>query len=240
MRLQDHETMIYQVGDHSGVYCIESAGSARVYFVGAPEFTLIDAGMPDKADKILSALANIGVQPLHVKRIILTHHHYDHVGSLWELKRRTGAQVIAHHRDADYISGKRQRRAPRRFTGRLVFGLMNLFGTRNLPGVEVDRRVNDGDTIGAFTVVHTPGHTPGHICLLRNGYLFSGDLLMAKASAFSETPHVFTTDVPTSRASIRQVARLEFEAILSSHHPPVVFGAMGKVRVLAEKLGTLP
>lgn len=231
--------MIYQVGDHSGVYCIESAGSARVYFVGAPEFTLIDAGMPGTAGKILSALANIGVQPLHVKRIILTHHHYDHVGALWELKRRTGAQIIAHHRDAEYIAGKRLRRAPRQFSGRVIFGLMNLFGARNVPGIEVDRRVSDGDTIGGFTVVHTPGHTPGHICLLRNGYLFCGDLLTAKASAFSETAHLFTADVPTSRESIRKAAQLEFEAILSSHHPPVVFGAMNKVRALAEKLGTV-
>ena len=109
--------MIFQVGDKSGVYCIENAGRARVYYV-APEATLIDAGEPGKADKILSALANIGVQPLHVKRIILTHHHYDHVGSVWELKRRTGAQVIAHHRDTEYVSGKRLRRPPRQFSGR--------------------------------------------------------------------------------------------------------------------------
>ncbi len=230
--------MIYQVGDHTGVYCIESAGSARVYYV-APEATLIDAGMPNKTDKILSALANIGVQPLHVKRIILTHHHFDHVGSLWELKRRTGAQILAHQRDADYIAGKRPRRAPRQLSGRLLFGLMNLFGTQNVPGVEVDHRVQDGDTIGGFTVIHTPGHTPGHICLLREGFLFSGDLLNAQASAFTETAHLFTADIPTSRQSIRKVAELEFEAILSSHRPPVVFGAMSKVRELAKKLGTL-
>src|SRR5512143_2540767 len=111
--------MIYQVGDKSGVYCIEGEGSARVYYV-APEATLIDAGMPDKADRILSALANIGVQPLHVKRIILTHHHYDHVGSVWELKRRTGAQIVAHHRDAEYIAGKRPRRPPRQLSGRVM------------------------------------------------------------------------------------------------------------------------
>jgi hydroxyacylglutathione hydrolase len=231
--------MIFQVGDKSGVYCIESAGHARVYFV-APEATLIDAGEPGKADKILSALANIGVQPLHVKRIILTHHHYDHVGSVWELKRRTGAQVVAHHRDAEYVSGKRLRRPPRQFTGRVLFGLMSLFGARNVPGVQVDQRLQDGDTVGSFSVVHTPGHTPGHICLLRDGYLFTGDLLLAKASGFAETPHVFTADVPTSRESIRKVAALKFDAVLSSHNPPVVFGAQNKLRDLANKLGMMP
>ena len=231
--------MIYQVGDKSGVYCIENAGSARVYFV-APEVTLIDAGEPGKADKILSALANIGVQPLHVKRIILTHHHYDHVGSVWELKRRTGAQVVAHHRDAEYIAGKRQRRAPRQISGRVMFALMNLAGARSVHGVEVDRRVQDGERIGQFVVIHTPGHTPGHMCLLRDGYLFSGDLVNAKAGAFGETPHLFTADVPTSRQSIRLVADLKFNVVLSAHHPPVVFGATEKMRELANKLGTLP
>lgn len=231
--------MIFQVGDKSGVYCIDGAGQARVYYV-APEATLIDAGEPEKAGKILSSLANIGVQPLHVKRIILTHHHYDHVGSVWELKRRTGAHVYAHHRDADYISGKRLRRPPRQWSGRIMFGLMSLFGARNVPGLEVDHRLQDGDVIGGFSVVHTPGHTPGHICLLRNGYFFTGDLLFAKASGFNETPHLFTADVPTSRESIRNVALLKFDAVLPAHNPPVVFGAQNKLRELANRLGPLP
>ncbi len=232
--------MIYQVGEKSGIYCIESAGQARVYFVGAPDYALIDAGMPGKADKVITALAQIGVQPLQVKRIILTHHHWDHVGGLWELKKRTGAEVIAHARDADYVSGKRQRRAPRRLSGRMMFTVVGLVGAHNVATVEVDRRVNDGDQIGSFTVVHTPGHTPGHICLQRGDCLFSGDLLLATSPAFRETPHIFTADVPTARESIRKVAKLEFQTILSSHNPPYVFRAAERVRALASKLGTLP
>jgi glyoxylase-like metal-dependent hydrolase (beta-lactamase superfamily II) len=228
--------MIYQVGEKSGVYCIEGAGAARVYFVGAPEFTLIDAGMPRRADEILSNLAQIGVQPLKVRRIILTHHHWDHVGSLWELKRRTGAKVVAHPRDADYINGRRTRRAPRQFFGRIAYSFFGLLGARAIPTVDVDQLVNDGDQVGSFCVIHTPGHTPGHICLLRDGYLFSGDLLMASAGAFRETPHIFTADVSTSRTSIRKVAQMQFDAVLSSHHPPYVFGAAEKMRDLAEKL----
>ncbi len=229
--------MVYQVGDKSGVYCIESAGQARVYFVGAPEYTLIDAGTPGKADRIITALAQIGVQPLQVKRIILTHHRWDHVGSVWELKKLTGAEVVAHTRDADYISGKRPRRAPRRLPGRAIYALFGLFGARNLTGVEVDRPINDGEQIGSFTVVHTPGHTPGHLCLLRGDSLFSGDLLLATSPSFHETPHMFTADVPTSRVSIRKVAGLDFQAILSSHSPPYVFRAAERVRALASKLG---
>jgi glyoxylase-like metal-dependent hydrolase (beta-lactamase superfamily II) len=232
--------MIYQVGEKSGVYCIENAGSARVYYVGAPEFTLIDAGMPGKADQIIRALANIGVQALRVKRIILTHHHYDHVGSLWELKRRTGAQIIAHARDADYIAGRRTRRPPRHLSGRMMHTLINLMGARNSTGVDIDRIVNDGDRIGGFTVIHTPGHTPGHVCLLWGDYLFCGDLLRATGAEFREMPHVFTADVPTSRVSIRHVAELDYGVLLPAHDPPHVFGAAERVRALADKLGMLP
>lgn len=232
--------MIYKVGNESNVYCIEGAGNARVYFVAAPEYALIDAGVPGKADIILRALAQIGIQPLQVKRIIVTHHHWDHVGSLWELKKRTGAEIIAHLRDAEYITGKRLRRAPRGAAGRIAYAAFGLFGACNLQNVEVERRVNDGDQIGGFSVVHTPGHTPGHICLLRDGYLFSGDLLMAGAGEFRETPHMFTADVPTSRASIRKVTELQFQFILSAHHPPHVFGSAEKVCALANKLGMLP
>jgi hydroxyacylglutathione hydrolase len=101
----------------------------------------------------------------------------------------------------------------------------------------VDRLINDGEQIGSFTVVHTPGHTPGHLCLLRGDSLFSGDLLLATSPAFHETPHMFTADVPTSRVSIRKVAGFDFQAILSSHSPPYVFRAAERVRALASKLG---
>ncbi len=229
--------MIFQVGDKSGVYCIENIGAARAYYV-APESTLIDTGDPHKADRIVSALAQIGVQPLQVRRIIITHHHWDHVGSLWELKRRTGARVVAHRLDANYINGKRPRRAPRQPLGRAMYSLFGLLGARDLPTVEVDMCVNDGDRIGSFTVVHTPGHTPGHICLLRGDCLFSGDLLVPSAGEFSERPSMFAADPATARASIAKVAQLEFQAILSSHSPPYVIGAAERVRELAERLGT--
>lgn len=232
--------MIYPVGDKSGIYCIEDAGPARVYFIGAPDYCLIDTGTPGKSDRVLAALAQIGVQPLQVKRIVLTHHHLDHAGGVWELKKRTGAQLFAHPSDADYITGRRARRAPRGTPGKTIVGAFSWTASRTLPAVGVDRAVNDGDRIGSLTVVHTPGHTPGHICLQRGEFFFSGDLLQASSVEFQETPHELTADVPTSRQSIRKVAKLEFQAILSSHNPPYVFGAAEHVRELADRLGMLP
>jgi glyoxylase-like metal-dependent hydrolase (beta-lactamase superfamily II) len=75
---------------------------------------------------------------------------------------------------------------------------------------------------------------------LRDGYLFSGDLLQATPGEFRETPHIFTADVPTARASIRMISKLNFDVILSAHNPPHVFGAADRVRELADKLGMVP
>lgn len=231
--------MIFQVGDHSGIYCIDNAGPARVFYV-SDERTVVDTGVPGSVDKILSGLAQIGVSPLQVKRIIVTHHHADHVGSLFELRKRTGAPVVAHPLDAEFINGKRARRAPKGAIGKLMFGTMSLLGMNRLPNVEVDRCVEDGDQVGGFQVIHTPGHTPGHICLLYDKYLFSGDLLLATPGAFEETSHLFTGDLALSRQSIVKVAQLKFDSLLSSHRPPYAFGAAEKMRELAQKLEASP
>lgn len=229
--------MIFEVGDHSGIYCIDNAGPARVYYVSG-EYSLVDAGIPGSVDKILSGLAQIGVSPLQIKRLMITHHHADHVGSLFELKKRTGAQVVAHMLDAEYINGRRARRAPRGVMGKLMFGAMVLAGANRLPSVDVDHPVEDGDQVGGFQIIHTPGHTPGHICLLYDKYLFSGDLLQAMPGEFEETPHLFTSDLDLSRTSIGKVAQFDFESLLSAHRPPYAFGAAEKLRGLAAKLAS--
>jgi glyoxylase-like metal-dependent hydrolase (beta-lactamase superfamily II) len=120
-----------------------------------------------------------------------------------------------------------------------MHGIFSVMGMGRLPSVDVDRVVEDGDEIGGFKVIHTPGHTPGHVCLLYGKYFFSGDLLQATPGAFEETPALFTGDIPLARASIGKAAKLEFDSLLSAHRPPYVAGAAEKVRELARQLGTL-
>lgn len=229
--------MIYPVGEESGIFCIEGGGPARVYFVQAPEPLLIDAGAVGQSETIFRSLASLGVRPLDIKKIIITHHHADHAGGLWELHKRSGAKLYAHINDADFIRGRKPRRAPRRGLTKMYHNAVSLIGPSEPRPVALDGKLRDGDEIAGLRVIHTPGHTPGHICLLRGPVLFSGDLLEATAGGFSETPHALTSDLPTSRKSIRMIAKLEFTAILSGHRPPYVIDANNKVRELAEKLG---
>jgi glyoxylase-like metal-dependent hydrolase (beta-lactamase superfamily II) len=90
-----------------------------------------------------------GVEGATVVAIVQTHGHADHVQALAELKRRLGVDVLAHPGD----------RYP----------------------VIPDRELGDGDVVDfgrrSATVLHTPGHTPGSICLVAGGHLISGDTL---------------------------------------------------------------
>lgn len=228
--------MIYEIGSGTGVYCIEGAG-ARVYYVARPEPMLVDTGSPGHVDLILRDLAHIGVQAFHLKKLVVTHHHIGHVGNLAVIKRRSGARVYAHIADAPFIDGRLKRRAARSPVERVFHSAVTKVGFAEIQTVDVDRRLEDEEEINGWRVIHTPGHTPGHMCLLRGGILISGDLLLASAGAFREMPLSSIGEVAASRASIGKVAELEFAAILPGHDPPHVVGAGEKVKDLAARLG---
>jgi len=126
---------------------------------GTKEGMVIDPA--DDAATILKAAEALG---LKIKYIVLTHSHPDHFAALAELKKATGANVLVHTEDAEILE-----------MPPIAFGAT----FSQLP--PADRQLEDGDTIELgnlrFTVIHTPGHSPGSICLLTDGVLFSGDTL---------------------------------------------------------------
>jgi len=138
--------------------------ASNCYIVGdeaTREGAIIDPA--DEAGNILSSVTELG---LSVKSIILTHGHPDHLAALKEVKEATGAEIMVHEDDAGY---------PEQEALALAFG----FNCPTPP--PPDRLLKDGDDIDIgslrFTVIHTPGHTPGGICLLGHRVLFSGDTL---------------------------------------------------------------
>lgn len=140
---------------------------ANGYIVGSEktkEGMLIDPG--DEGKRILRAVKELG---LTIKLIVLTHCHIDHIGALAEVKQGTAAQIAIHADDADGLRAGEQR----------IFKSMAGLPYEDPP--LPDRFLKDGEAIDVgdlhFTVLHTPGHSPGGICLVGEGVVFTGDTL---------------------------------------------------------------
>lgn len=136
------------------------------YIVGdesTNEAMIIDPGA--EADTIMKKVESLGFD---IKLIVLTHGHPDHIGALKQVKDATDAEVAIHPEDAMYI----ERGHPGGVPG---------FGFPAQEPVAPDRLLKGGDSIDIgnlhFTVIHTPGHTQGGICLLGEGVIFTGDTL---------------------------------------------------------------
>jgi len=134
------------------IYYVGTDGVA-VYLITSPQgHILIDTALPEATPQIRSSIAKLGFKVADIKYLLNTHAHLDHTGGFAELKKETGAQLIAGTADkplleGGYYPGQEQ-------TVELRF-----------PPVKVDRTVGDGDTVtlGGITITAhaTPGHTPG-------------------------------------------------------------------------------
>ena len=211
-----------------GIHQVDGV-NANSYFVVGDEITLIDTGLPRNAKKILDYLHNtLSRNPSDIKTIVLTHHHVDHTGNLFDLKKITKAKVAVHIEDADYISGRKSPPAPLAMS--IIFMVLSLF-LHSKP-VEPDIILRENDEIGGFVVIHTPGHTPGSICLYNPGsrVIFVGDILRFINGKIEGPPARFTSDLKIAVNSIEKISNLSFDVMLSGHGQPLKFNASDKVK----------
>ena len=139
-------------------FCFNEAGDCAV----------IDPGMDGAA--VWEKLITKGLKPTH---ILLTHGHFDHAEGVKALRDLSGARVLVHRGDAEFLADPMKNAAAFYYRGE----------TGDYPRVEADEILEDGDTVvcGAlrFTVLHTPGHTPGSVCFRAGEDLFCGDTVFA-------------------------------------------------------------
>jgi glyoxylase-like metal-dependent hydrolase (beta-lactamase superfamily II) len=202
----------YVDGSNANSYLVEEADGT---------LTLVDATMRTDGKTVLEYVSTrLMRKPSEVKTIILTHCHVDHVRGAAALRTVTGGRVAIHEKDAGYLSGEMKYPTPRGAGGfffRTVSPLM-----RTTP-VKPDQMLKEGDQIGRFTVLHTPGHTPGSIALYDKGskVLFVGDTVRFRKGKLEGPPRQFTLDMAQVKASIDRLSALDFEVVLSGHGEPL-------------------
>ncbi len=228
-----------------GVHAIERLGIGRAYlYQEADRLTLIDTGVARSADRIFAAIESIGCKPDGQRQIVITHDHYDHIGSLADVVERTDAQVLVHALDAPVVRGEQ------RPSGPSATGLLRLLNpllaraARPIAPARVDRELADGDEIdldGGARVVHVPGHTAGSIAIYlpKRRLLFAGD---AAVNAFGLGPPsgprgLFNEDQAKARQSFRKLAELDFDVACFGHGAPLDREASLAFRRRAERLG---
>jgi glyoxylase-like metal-dependent hydrolase (beta-lactamase superfamily II) len=176
--------------------------AGRVYLLlGAGPPTLVDAGSGEGAStpQILAALKAVSTefgesfQPTDLRRILITHAHFDHVGGIADLVDLTGAEVAVHPMDSRIVSawderavlynrglaaflrrsGIREEQLPEMIR---VFG----FCPGRVRSVPVTTHLTDGMELDGMRFLHTPGHSPGHVCIVVGDILLCGDHILAR------------------------------------------------------------
>lgn len=183
---------------------------------------LVDTGMPDSADEIIEGLETLGHTPDDVQKIILTHKHIDHTGSLAALKHATKAPALLHAIDAASVrKGEAMlpvKSSPGLFS-KLMAASMRMFSA-DLAPVEIEEEVQDDDKLplaGGIQVIHTPGHSAGHISLFLprdGGILIVGDAAINVMGL--RYPPVFE-DMVAGMASLRRLSSLQFDTAVFMH-----------------------
>ncbi len=178
--------------------------AVNCYFVGdesTREAIVIDPG--GDARKIIDA---IKAAQLRVVAIVNTHAHFDHVGALTEVRDFTGAPFMLHADEAPILAAAQKSAA--------------MFGMSVTQPKPANRLLRAGDAVSAgsivLTVLFTPGHTPGGICLLEGKHVFVGDTLFQGSIGRTDFPG---GDYGTLMASIRdQLLPLPDATIVHAGH----------------------
>jgi len=166
----------------------------NVYLVVGKEGALIDSGYGDE-----QSLASIldyakGFAGLRLAYILITHAHFDHLGGAIKIKEATGAQIVLHSNEA------------------------------RAADVSADKLVEEGDILAldglSLEVIHTPGHSPGHACILlkEEGILFSGDHVLGMGTTAMRPPE---GDMAQYINSLQKLLDYDIKMICPGHGPPI-------------------
>jgi glyoxylase-like metal-dependent hydrolase (beta-lactamase superfamily II) len=222
------------------LYC-HTVQIVNILLVGNPEtkdFVLVDAGMPDSANEIISATEERFGPNSRPKAIILTHGHFDHVGAIIELVNHWEVPVYAHELEMPFLTGQMSYPEPdSTVEGGMVAKMSPLFPNEAIDlSDHVEKLPSDGTVphMQGFRWIHTPGHSPGHVSLFRekDRALIAGDAFVTvkqeslykvftQEQEISGPPRYLTTDWKASKQSVEKLEALKPSVAVTGHGLPM-------------------
>ena len=202
MKIAENTVMLKVTGDYGALHPTLVWDDKRA--------VLIDACCPGQGKELIEAISAAGVKAADITDIILTHQDVDHIGCVQDiLDLAPSAAVWAHEEEIPYLDG---RKAPIKTNP-----LLNENG-----GFKGIRPLRDGDVLpvgGGIEVLHTPGHTPGHICL----FLRESETMVCGDAANIMSEHLiganpqYTFDLDEAAQSIVRITTHDMSGAVTYH-----------------------
>lgn len=222
------------------IFC-QTIQIVNIVLVGNPgtdDFVLVDAGMPNSADEIISVTEEQFGADKRPKAIILTHGHFDHVGAIIELIDQWQVPVYAHELELPFLTGKMSYPDPDpTVEGGMVAKMSPLFPNKPIDlGDHIQPLPSDGSVpyMEGFSWIHTPGHTQGHVSFFRDAdrTLIAGDAFVTvkqdslykvftQELEINGPPRYLTPDWKSAKESVIKLEALKPTVAVTGHGLPV-------------------
>ena len=203
----------------------EMIPDSHTYVVGDPsshDLSLIDPGLTGKGKYKIESIKKMGIELMDIKRVIMTHTHFDHMGALSEIKKKIPeAELWIHTLEADPLESGDERTV----YGMEMFQQMCQMQYGIKPGAftfQVVRKLKGGETLGIgdmhWEVIHVPGHSMGSIALYHKPkkILIPGDVIYADYAIGRFDLH--GADGAELKKSLMRLANQEVEILLPGHN----------------------
>lgn len=194
---------------------------------------LVDTGLPGQLNNIRGEVEKAGVPFERLNLVIITHQDMDHIGSLSSIVKASNnrIRVMSHGEEKPYIQGDKRpiKMTPERLAQ--MEAQINAMPEDKQKEVRemyagiksnVDITLNDGEELpycGGIAVLHTPGHTPGHICLYLKKYkaLVTGDAMNVIGGQLVGPNPQYTYNMEEALNSLKKLAKYDIERVICYH-----------------------